>query len=124
MRTVQESRELVEAALAYCQGTHGFEDVVREVEDGEAQFWPGPNSMLVTQLDRQPQRTILLFWLAAGEGVEIRAMVPKVLEWGRENGATLARFVGRKGWLRSFVVEDGWQPSEFIIMERGLDAWA
>lgn len=114
-------RPLIEAALAYGSGTHTFEDVVAEVEAGTAQFWPGPSSCIITQIDRQPQKTILQFWLAGGNQVELEAMEPPILEWGAEQGCTTARFLGRKGWMRSFVVREGWENTGYIIMERAIN---
>jgi len=113
-------RPLIESALVYGSGTHTYDDVVAEVEAGQAQFWPAPTSCIVTTIDLQPRQTILQFWLAAGNMVELEAMVPKILEWGKEEGCTSARFLGRKGWERSFLVRDGWVHTGHIIMERSL----
>lgn len=120
MNTIHDYRTLIEAALAYAGGTHTFEDVVREVESGNAQFWPGPNSCVVTQIDDAPSRRVLHFFLAAGDGDELAAMEPGLIEWGRDNGCTLARLVGRKGWERSFLIGLGWARSEHIILEKEL----
>lgn len=113
-------RLLIESALVYGNHTHTFDDVVREVEAGEAQFWPGPASCIVTQIDDQPQRKVLVFWLAAGNSVELKAMEPMVVEWGKEEGCTLARMAGRKGWARSFLTDTGWQDTGYIIMQKEL----
>lgn len=113
-------RTLIESALAYAGGSHSYEDVVREVEAGQAQFWPGPTSCIVTQIDEQPSRKILQFFLAAGNSVELKAMEPGIIAWGQENGCTLARMAGRKGWARSFLTETGWQDTQYIIMEKHL----
>ena len=120
MQDITAYRPLIEAALAYAGGTHTFEDVVRAVEAGDAQFWPAPNSCVVTQIDDAPSRKVLHFFLAAGDGGELKAMEPGLLAWGRDNGCTLARLVGRKGWERSFLPDLGWHRSEHIIMEKEL----
>jgi hypothetical protein len=113
-------RPLIESALVYASGTHTYEDVVEACEKGEAQYWAGPNSIIITQIDHQPQKTILQFWLAAGNQKELEAMEPHIIEWGKEQGCTTARFLGRKGWERSFLAREGWTNTGYIIMERSL----
>jgi len=51
---------------------------------------------------------------------ELEAMVPGVVEWGREQGCTLARMAGRRGWERSFLTDTGWAKTQHIIMEKPL----
>ena len=118
--SLEPYRLLIESALVYNGNTHRFEDVVAEVEAENAQFWPAPTSCIVTQIDTQPARKILVFWLAAGNSVELKAMEPHVIEWGQEEGCTLARMAGRKGWARSFLTDAGWQDTQYIIMEKHL----
>lgn len=113
-------RTLIESALVYAGGTFTYEDVVREVESGEAQFWPGPNSCIVTQIDEQPSRKILHFFIVAGNKAELMAMEPLVCEWGRENGCTMARGMGRKGWKKSWLMDLGWVDTELVVVEKSL----
>ena len=118
---IQHYRTLLESALVYAGKTHTYEDVVHAVESGEAQFWPGPNSCIVTQIDEQPQGDILHFFLAAGNSKELARMAPEVVEWGKEQGCVKARLVGRKGWLRSFLNEQGWSDTALVIMEKPIE---
>lgn len=120
MKPIGEYRLLIESALAYADSTYTFEDVVAEVEGDRAQFWPGPNSCIVTQIDENPQRKILHFFLAAGNSVELKAMEPGVIQWGIGEGCTLARLVGRRGWERSFLTDIGWTRSDHIIMHKEM----
>lgn len=113
-------RTLIESALVFAGGSHTYEDVVREVEAGQAQFWPGPTSCIVTQIDEQPSRKILQFFLAAGNAAELKVMEREVVAWGKEEGCTLARMVGRKGWKRSFLMDEGWSDTDLIILEKPL----
>ena len=92
-----------------------------EIEAGTAQRWDGPNSIIITQIDEQPRRKILLFWLAAGNQVELKAMEPLIIAWGVEEGCTLARMAGRKGWKRSFLTDAGWTDTEHIILEKDIN---
>lgn len=118
--TIHDCRLLIESALVYAGGSHTFEDVADAVERGEAQFWPGPHSCIVTEIDRQPRHRVLHFFLAAGTTPELEAMTPGILAWGKEQGCTVARFVGRKGWERSFLARTGWTNSQVIVMERPI----
>lgn len=90
------------------------------VKKGEAQFWPGPHSVIITQLDEQPRRTLLQFFLAAGNAAELQAMEPEVLRWGKEQGCTVARLVGRKGWTRTWVMDQGWENTNLVVLEKAI----
>jgi len=117
---VTEYRTLIEAALVYAGGTHTYDDVVDAVEKGEAQFWPGPHSCIVTQIDDQPRRKILQFFIASGHQVELEAMMHGIMAWGREEGCGTARMVGRKGWVKSFLPRTGWTVLDHVIMEKAI----
>lgn len=111
---------LIDAALAYAGGSHTVDDVVAMIEGGEAQLWTGPNAAVVTEIHETPREKVLHFFLAAGSGVELEAMVPGIIEWGQEKGCTKARFVGRRGWERTFLSRTGWRNTGYIIMERSV----
>lgn len=109
----------IEAALGYAGGTHTFTDVVQMVSNGEAQFWPAPTSCMVTELVTYPQRTSLHVFLAAGHLDELRIMLPAVLRWAADQGCTSATFTGRKGWERTFIRAQGWEPS-LVLFSKDL----
>ena len=113
-------RVLIESALAYAGGTHTVADVEDAITRGDAQLWTGPNSCIVTEIDRQPRHSILCFWLTAGVSSELEAMEPGVVEWGKSEGCDRARLVGRKGWERSFLPSHGWFNIGHVIMEREI----
>lgn len=113
-------RVLIGSALAYAGGTHTVADVLDAISRGDAQLWSGPNSCIVTEIDRQPRQSILNFFLAAGIASELEAMEPGIVAWGRTQGCTDARFVGRKGWAKSFLPRKGWHVADLIIMEKSL----
>lgn len=116
-----EYHPLIESALAYAGGTHTVADVERLVDEGKCQFWPGHGACVVTEIDTYPQRKVLHFFLAAGNSPALEAMQDGIIAWGREQGCTLARFVGRRGWERTFMARTGWANTKFIIMERPID---
>lgn len=113
-------RLLIESALVYAGGTHTVADVEALITDGRAQLWEGPRSVVVTEVDHQPQGDTLVVFLAAGKDVEIAAMHDTIAEWAKGRGCVKARFVGRKGWSRSFLRQTGWRDTGLVIMERDI----
>lgn len=104
-------RDYIERALKHADGSHTFDDVRDLVESGRLQFWPGPSSVVITEIIEYPRYKVLNFFLAGGNLVELEAMYPKIEEWGRSVGCDRAALTGRKGWERSFLTQkEGWQP--------------
>lgn len=89
------------------------------VRMGLLQYWPGVSSCLITEIVSYPRRTVLHFFIAAGELAEIRAMLPPILAWGTAQGCDGATMTGRRGWERSFLRDDGWS-APMIHMDRSL----
>lgn len=121
----EQYREQIGDALAYACGadgvpTHTPDDVIRMVDDGRAQCWPGPRSVIITEIIDHPQRRVLHFFLAGGVMRELEAMTPLILAWGRSQGCDAASLIGRKGWHRSFLARTGWKLNESILMEKML----
>lgn len=105
-------KQHIESALAYADATHAYEDVQAMIAAGDAQVWPGPASVIVTEICRYPRKAILNFFLAAGNIRELEAMVPLICQWGKEKGAEVATFTGRKGWAKHpSAVRLGFTPS-------------
>jgi hypothetical protein len=114
------ARPHIEAALSYGGGTHTFEDVAAMIDQGEAIFWPGPNSVIVTQIIEHPRSRTLHFFLAGGNLAELERMVPGILSWAKtERGCTAASMTGRKGWERTFLTRGGWK-SNLVVMTKEL----
>lgn len=88
-------------------------------EGGDAHFWDGPNSCIVTEIIESPRKRFLNFFLAAGSMRELEAMTPLILEWGKDNGCTHALMTGRPGWSRTKLLRD-WKVESAIIMEKTL----
>lgn len=111
--------EYISAALEYAGGTHTLSDVRDMIADGRLQLWPGPHSAMVTEIRQDPQRRTLHFFLAGGSLHELQAMLPSILAWGRSHGCSTASLLGRPGWVRSFLVKEGWLPTA-VLMETSL----
>jgi hypothetical protein len=113
-------RVQIQSALDYAGDTHTVDDVADMIAAGRAFLWPGPASVIVTELVEHPRQKLLHFFLAAGVRRELAAMTPYILAWGRSQGCTRASLVGRKGWQRTFLKDTGWAVSDLVIMERAL----
>jgi hypothetical protein len=109
-------RRYIEDALRFSNGTHEFSDVVEAVAAGTLQFWPGRSSAIVTEILQTPRKRILHFFLAGGNLAELETMLPSILEWGKLQGCDFATLVGRKGWERTFITRQGWQP-KLVLFE-------
>lgn len=90
-------------------GTHTWEDVKQGIAEGRFQQWGDDECGIVTEVLKTPLRVTLLFWLAWGDLRGLYAMVPPILQWGRQQHCTHASFVGRFGWLRTFVRDFGFK---------------
>ena len=108
-------RLILQPALDLAGGTHTYEDVMAAVEAGTMQFWPGPHSAIVTQIEVTPQKKLLHFFLAGGTLPEIEAMLPPILAWGKSRGCQGATLCGRPGWQRSFLSALGWTPHGVVM---------
>lgn len=96
-------------ALAHAGDTYTLEEINAGVESGRFQEWSAGSSVIITELRDTPQVRFLHFFLAAGILTELHPLAELALKWGREQGAVRASFIGRFGWLRSFVRDLGFE---------------
>lgn len=92
----------IEAALAYDGGHYGIDDVWSEIAAGNASFWPGKRSAVITQFWNFPKLRACNYWLAGGDLNElIQDMQPVITEWAKANGCSKMIIAGRGGWERA-----------------------
>ena len=94
----EEKKHLLKLAL---DGCYTLEDVWDEIENNRAQFWPMPNSAVVTQVLEFPRKRVLRIWLAGGELHELRRAIAHAEEYALHRGCTEVEIDGRKGWARA-----------------------
>jgi hypothetical protein len=96
----QRCRKYIEAALEYAGGSHTFEDVVRTVAEGKAQFHPLEKSAIITEIVDYPQKAMCRIWLAGGDLDELMEAEISIAHWAKIHGCNGMEIVGRKGWSR------------------------
>ena len=87
-------------ALSYSNGTHTIEDIKEAVACGKMQFWPGVNSVIVTELIQFPRKKACNVFAAGGSLKEILIMRAFIEAWAKDNRCDFIQCSGRKGWDR------------------------
>ena len=108
----------LEEALTAGGGTHDLAHVLSAIRRGKAQLWIEGDAVLVTEVHCAPKEKELHFWLATGTLDQTIALSNKVMDWGREQGCTVATLSGRRGWIKALAPE-GWEPL-LVTMARRL----
>jgi hypothetical protein len=108
-------RHHVAAALEYSGGTHKIEDIAEGIRRGQFQLWAGRDSAVVTEIIVYPQLKDLHYFLAGGDLDELRLMRPLIEQWGKSIGCSRVSLAGRKGWERTFLKDEGYEPKWFIL---------
>jgi hypothetical protein len=108
-------RQWLEAALEYAGGTHTFNDIANGVMSGRFQLWPNKNSAVVTEIVVYPQLKDLHYFLAGGNLEELKQMRPIIEAWGKSVGCTRVSLAGRRGWDRTFLKDEGYEPQWFVL---------
>lgn len=92
----------LQAALDHSGNTFGLDDVRALVETEDAQFWPGYNCAIVTQIEVHPLAKVLVFWLAGGDLNElVSELRPRIEAWAAGRGCDTSLIIGRPGWERA-----------------------
>lgn len=116
---IEDYRRQIEAALPYAHFSHTFDDIRDAVERGDMQFWPGVASVVITEIVDFPRYRACNVVAAGGNLAELKVMIPAIEQWARDRGCVRATFAGRRGWERTFLKDDGWEPN-MVVMEKAL----
>ena len=109
----------LEAALQYSGGTHTLDDVADGVARGLFQLWPGKTSAVITEVITYPRMRVLHYFLAGGKLPELSKMRPDIEAWGKTVGCNRVTLSGRKGWLKSFLKDEGY-CEKWSVMAKDL----
>ena len=97
----ERSRPFLVDALEKSGGEYAIDDVLKEVEDDHAIFYPVRNGASVFRIALYPQKRMLRIWLAGGD---MEANIDGVLEaaefHAKEHECDGIEVIGRKGWER------------------------
>ena len=93
-------------------GFFTMDDVKRALFENRAQFWPGKNAAIVTEIQTYPNDKAIQVWLAGGDMAEILAMAPGIESWARLQGCTTVLIEGRQGWAK-VLREQGYAPFSY-----------
>lgn len=113
---LRRCRPYIEAALQFTGGTHEWEDIVYLVRKRTAQFWPGKNCAVITELVDTPGLRYCGIWLAGGELEELKEVERNIALWAREQGARKVIIRGRPGWEK---VLEGYRRA-YVALEKDL----
>jgi hypothetical protein len=97
----------IAAALEYSGGTHTVEDIYIGIASGQFQFWPLPNSAVVTEIVVYPRKKVFNYFLVGGKMDELEALYPITQKWAKSQGCHALMGMGRVGWSRSFLKSKG-----------------
>lgn len=78
------------------------------VFQGRAQFWPGKNAALVTEIITYDKTKAIQVITAGGEMVELKKLATGAEAYGRMMQCDYAIVEGRKGWERA-LKDDGYE---------------
>jgi hypothetical protein len=97
-----------EQALRHGGPTHRVSDVVRLIQDKQAQLWIRGDGVIVTELQPFPLAKTVSYWLAAGNLRDCLALQDQINAWAVHEGCVRATLTGRRGWGR-FAAARGWK---------------
>jgi|TARA_Y100001951_G_scaffold101323_1_gene106037 hypothetical protein len=96
----ERSKPFLVNAVNYL-GLHTVDDVLEEIEEGSAVFYPVKDGAAVFKLTEYPEKRLLTIWLYGGEMASNIEGVLEAAEFhAKELGCTELMIVGRRGWER------------------------
>jgi hypothetical protein len=96
----ERSKPFMVDALAHA-GLQTVDDVLEEVRDGLALFYPVQDGAAVFKVGDYPQKKVLIIWLYGGEmASNIKGVLEAAEFHARELDCTEIMIAGRRGWER------------------------
>lgn len=112
----------IKAAIESFGNVMSYEDVIEGLELGQYKLWPGSDSVIITESVELPLAKVLNLALAGGNLEELELMLRNIEAWAKENGYKRISLIGRPGWSKSFLKNNGYKAN-WIIMAKELK-WA
>jgi hypothetical protein len=92
----------IQAALDYGGNLFHLDDVWDSIHRGQAQFWPGKECAMVTEIKQYPRKRLCNVWLAGGKLDELLEMSAYIREFARRHECDAMLVQGRPGWQKVF----------------------
>jgi len=115
----ERCKPYLEAALLHAGQTHTIEDIAKAVTNKQMQFWPGSQSAVITEIQVYPRSKACHYFLAGGNIEELAAMRPVIEQWALSIGCNRVTLAGRRGWIKSFLADEGYQE-RWTVMSKEL----
>jgi hypothetical protein len=96
----RELAPLLQNAIDRMDGWASLDQVLEAIMDDRAQYWPGKDTVLVTQIMHYAAGKTLRFSLVGGRMEEAWQLHDRALAWARTQGCIRAEILGRVGWIR------------------------
>ena len=114
----ERSKPFLADALGF-SGSHSVEDVLEEVKEGSAVFYPVRDGAAVFRLGEYPKKRVLLIWLYGGEMASNIEGVLEAAEFHAEElECTELMIVGRRGWER--VLKPHGFVHQGVVLTKGI----
>ncbi len=111
----ERCKHWLEQGLEY--GPLTMPEVLHEIGSGQAQFWPGQNCALVTQIVPYEGMKVCRVLTAGGDKQELRDMRTGIAALARMKGCTHLEVEGRKGWERE-LKSDGFEFASVVLRKQ------
>ena len=114
----ERSKPFLADALGF-SGSHSVEDVLEEVKEGSAVFYPVRDGAAVFRLGEYPKKRVLLIWLYGGEmASNIKGVLEAAEFHAEELECTELMIVGRRGWER--VLKPHGFVHQGVVLTKGI----
>jgi len=104
----------IEAALAYANNSHSFDNIVDMVVTGAVHFYPLENSYVIMEVQTFPNHKVYHAFLAGGKKEEILDVHPWMMENAKVLGCKYVSVCGRLGWVKE-LRNRGWTYQYAIL---------
>lgn len=100
-------QEKLERAFGFWHHLYELPDVMERIHDGRFQSFAGGDTWVVTEVAVFPKGKVLNIVLIVGHLQEYFDLLPRIEEFGREQGCFLITGTGRSEW--ELVPQPGWK---------------
>lgn len=109
----------LESALESANVDQDLLDVYAALRDTPGcDLWVDEYAAIATKIFEGRKGREVIFWLAGGKMKGILELYPLVEAFARGLGCVSMTLIGRRGWERSFLRDEGWEPTLVHLEKR------